>query len=346
MTRKIIAFLITISTMICMVGCQKYEPISEASSDIILSEPTNDTTVSDKEVSNNQENENSDTSNTTDKSEVKDNSSSNSIPTTSKPTTSKPTTSKPTTSNPTTSKPATSTPTNNVSAGQQALSKAKAKANEQNYLEAMQILKQYLSVNPKDEAVNSKLVEYENLYAQQQIEKSEKVFITPENDYKEALSIITEAVKNAPYNSGLKSKKEYYQSFEPKKVTVFKEFDRYNMRVYDSQEDLLGDIHNGVMYNGYLDDKGYICYVLDKPYNKLTFTYYGVEPGYQDGGISVRDISSGDYDTSTMIFEKQNIKSSALPTEVTIDISGIKIIRFWCSDYVAIADAVVQRTVK
>lgn len=330
----------------CLGACRQGEIVPESPSSIMQSESKNDTASSDETSSAQQEVQNNDKTEVESKTESQNNASANNKPTvSSKPSTNnKPTTSsKPNTN----SKPAISTSSNTVSAKQQALSKAKAKADAQNYLEAMQILKQYLSSNSKDNTVSSKLTEYEDKYAQQQIEKSEGVFNTPETDYVKALNIIKEAIKNAPDNSRLKTKKEYYLSFEPKDVTTFKQFDNYNMLLRDSEEDLLGNIHYGVMYrNGWVDDKGYVCYVLDGTYNKLTFTYYGGSASWEDGALSIRDISSGDYDTSTMIFEKNSISSSALPKEVTIDISGVKIIRFWCSECTVLADAVVQRTVK
>lgn len=145
----------------------------------------------------------------------------------------------------------------------------------------------------------------------------------------------------------MKAKRDYYQSFEPKKLTSFNVFDRYNVRVNDGQKDSLGNIHNGVIETGLIEEKGYICYVLDGTYNKLTFNCYGISPGYNSmESISIRDISSGDYDTSTTLYLNENVKSSALPFKVEVDISGVKIVRVWCSSRVAIADAQVQRTVK
>ncbi|MBQ3561936.1 MAG: hypothetical protein IJA13_00095, partial [Clostridia bacterium] len=165
--------------------------------------------------------------------------------------------------------------------------------------------------------------------------------------YNDALKIIKAALQKYPQNDILKSKRDYYQSFEPKKLTAFHVFDQYNVRVNDGQKDSLGNIHNGVIETGFIEEKGYICYVLDGTYNKLTFNCYGISPSYNSmESISIRDISSGDYDTSTTLYLNENVKSSALPFKVEVDISGVKIVRVWCTSRVAISDAQVQRTVK
>ena len=64
------------------------------------------------------------------------------------------------------------------------------------------------------------------------------------------------------------------------------------------------------------------------------------------GGVSVRDYSQGDYDKSFKIYDDQKIKNSTLPYEIEVDVTGVQMLRIWISQYISVADAVVQRTVK
>lgn len=216
------------------------------------------------------------------------------------------------------------------------------------YITAIDAYQQAAAVLPEDSDVLVWLNTCEKNYVADVIAQANAAF-TDYTQYQQSLAVISAALQYYPDNGDLLERKEYFSSFAPVAITTLREYDNYNMEIEEAVEDPLGNNHKDAMQmqNYYAYDTGYVVYLLEGNYNKLTFTVFGTNPGstYMTG-VSVRDYTSGNYDTSITLYENQDIRCSVLPFEVEVDVTGVQMVRLWCKEGVAIADCTVQRTVK
>lgn len=224
------------------------------------------------------------------------------------------------------------------------LANAKAKADKQQYLEAMRILKEFLSSNPNESDVKEKLSQYTEKYVQQQISAAEVAFVSPTADYEKALNIIKGAIQNVPDSSILKTKKDYYQGFAPCYLSNMTPYDKTTwFDSLDSDKDIFGTTHKNCIAKDNLAQWANATYDLSAKYNTFTAIAYprAASGENTDGYIKI-------YVDGECKYSKTDIPYNARPFEITLDVTGamdIKIEYEWDSKF-ALAEARVQKTVK
>lgn len=231
---------------------------------------------------------------------------------------------------------------------EQVLNEVKDSISKNDYIKAIEILKNGIAILPNDVDIAAEIKTCEKNYISKLISDAEKSF-SNYTKYKDALKIIQSGLQYFPDDQTLTDRRDYYNSFAPVKLSSLKEYDNYNMKIKENREDTRGNNHHTVFETAsmWLDKNGYIVYVLDGKYNKITLTIFGIDPGYDYlSGVSLRDYSSGDYDTSTALYVDEEIKCSVLPYEIEVDVTGVQMLRLWCQTGVAVGDCVLQKTVK
>jgi len=228
--------------------------------------------------------------------------------------------------------------------------KAESLATSKRYSEAITVLKEMLAVISEDEEISSKISVYSITHIRSAITDAETAFVDIA-DYDKALAHINGALQFYPDNEELIEKKDYYNSFAPVKLAARPKFEtsgKYGPAFMDSEKDLLGNQHTDVFRTwSYMYETAYVVYMLNGNYNKLTFNVYGTIPSDNSTvSVSVRDYSKGDYDQSTVLYLNENVKCGAFPFQVEIDVTGVQMIRIYVEYGVAVADGVLQRTVK
>ena len=122
------------------------------------------------------------------------------------------------------------------------------------------------------------------------------------------------------------------------------------MEVEKTHEDARGTAHTDVLgiRSMFLSGgTGEVVYVLDGKYNTLTFTVFGVDVDYDYlTAVSLRDYSCGNYDDSVILYRDEQLSCAVLPFEVTVDVSGVELLRVYTGTGIAVADATLQRTEK
>lgn len=225
------------------------------------------------------------------------------------------------------------------------IAKAKAFSDGKEYMQAVSLLKEAVKVLPEDIILAADLNTYEKQYKAYVISCAEEAF-GDYTKYEEAARIIQAGLQQYPDDAEFAGKRDYYNSFAPVRLAQLTVYEKRCVNVWDYEKDPKGDTHADVISTDFSSD-GYIVYVLDGKYNKLVFTVFGAHAGMSGlGGVTVSDCSGGDYDKAFKIYDDQKIKNSVLPYEVEVDVTGVQMLRIWISQYMAVADAVVQRTVK
>lgn len=233
----------------------------------------------------------------------------------------------------------------------QLLGEAKENADKNDYIKALEILKSGFAVLPDDADLAAQITVYENNYISLVLSRAEQAF-TDYTKYEEALQIIRSGLQHYPESRELNEKISYYNSYMPVKLSSLKEYDSDNISFEKNREDSLGNNHHTVyeVRNPYFQnstESGYIVYVLDGKYNILTLTIFGVYPNRNNYCIfSLRDYSGGNFETSTMLYNDESIKCSVLPYEISVDVTGVQMLRLYCTDGIAVGDCVLQKTVK
>lgn len=216
------------------------------------------------------------------------------------------------------------------------------------YLAALDAYKQAVEILPEDSDLLAGMNTCEKGYISDAVNRAASVF-SDYTKYEEALKIIQAGLQYFPDNQILIDKKEYYNLFAPVELTNLKKYDEYNIKINENLEDPKGTNHQNVIETSshWVSDKGYVVYVLDGKYNKITFTIFGLNPGYDYlSGVSLRDYSTGDYESSISLFNDEQIKCSVLPYELEIDVTGVQMLRVWCTTGIAVSDCILQRTAK
>ena len=235
-------------------------------------------------------------------------------------------------------------------AKENAVTSAEALAKDGRYIEAIQELYEIKEVVLNDSEVVSKITVYEKAYISDTVLSAEEVFVTPAEDYSEALDIINAALQYFPDSKDLNEKKAYYQSFMPVNLYDMESLrgsaDRYNV-----DQDTYGNDHEKCFLAGY--NGGYhstdISYYLDKSYNTLEVTIYG-RSTENESQIMTAEI----YADGKLLYQNLKIPDNSTPPfTVDFDITGVEELRIVLKrDYGAIGkgigmtDMIIQRTVK
>ncbi|MGM9647218.1 MAG: hypothetical protein ACI3YH_03695 [Eubacteriales bacterium] len=231
---------------------------------------------------------------------------------------------------------------------QNVFSQAETLASEKDYMGAVSLLKKAAQALPEESDIQAKITVYEKTYVSNALSEADAAFVTPAKDWETALGIINAALQYFPSDQGLKEKKSYYAEYAPVELNNLEVYLR-DCTLTDSEKDIYGNNHRNVISTAFLQNYGCIIYILNGEYNTLTLTAYGNGNTYisnTDGSISVRDFSSGEYESSTYLFLMNDISSVAKPIEYEIDVTGVQIVRIWVGNNVNISDCVVQKTVK
>ncbi len=224
------------------------------------------------------------------------------------------------------------------------LAQAQERADEEQYLEARNLLKTYLSAHADDTEVKTAYDEYEEKYVEQQIEAAKAVFVTPTTDYPQALEIINAAVQNVPDHAQLEAEKEYYQSFVPVNLYDRKPF-LGNLNPSSSDSDNRGNSYTKCFVI-YSDQSA--AYDLMGLYNTLTLTIYG-----RDDHVNTYYGTIDIYGDNVLLYSNQEIAINGKAFTINVDVTGVsdlKIVAYGYSsawtDCYGITDMIVQRTTK
>ena len=221
-------------------------------------------------------------------------------------------------------------------------------AKDKDYLSAIRLLNTASEKLPDDSDIVSKIAVYKKTYINSVVTAAEEVFDVPVTDYESALAIINAALQHYPNDEELNAKKTYYASFAPKRLADMKEYER-DGRIIGSLEDLYGKEHKNVLCPYMYNDYACVIYVLNGEYNKLTITVFGngsTYSGVDKKDVTVRDYSSGDYDTATCLYSSGEISPTSKDFQVEIDVTGVQLIRIWVGETAYIADCMIQKTEK
>lgn len=232
---------------------------------------------------------------------------------------------------------------------EQALSEAEQALQKDDIKGAKAALENAQEVLGEDAELTAKLKTVEKDYVQKIKTEAAEAF-TDYSAYEQALALVNAALAVYPQQQELEAEKEYYKSFAPTRLCSLKEYSNTNVEVEATYEDAKGTEHAdviGITSMFINSGKGEVVYVLDGKYNTLTFTVFGVDVNYSyETAVSVRDYSTGDYDTSEILYRDEALNCAALPFEVTVDVSGVELLRVYVELGSAVSDATLQRTEK
>ena len=214
---------------------------------------------------------------------------------------------------------------------------------------ALNVLRQAQQQLGEDAEIGAKLKTAEAEYAARVKADADAAF-SEYTAYEDALAIIEEGLRVFPEQQTLLAQRDYYRSFAPVNLCSMKEYSNNNMEVEKTYEDARGTAHTDVLgiRSMFLSGgTGEVVYVLDGKYNTLTFTVFGVDVDYDYlTAVSMRDYSCGNYDDSVILYRDEQLSCAALPFEVTVDVSGVELLRVYTGTGIAVADATLQRTEK
>lgn len=235
-------------------------------------------------------------------------------------------------------------------AKENAVTSAEALAKDGRYIEAIQELYEIKEVVLNDSEVVSKITVYEKAYISDTVLSAEEVFVTPAEDYSEALDIINAALQYFPDSKDLNEKKAYYQSFMPVNL-----YDMESLRGSASRKDVDQDTYGNDHEKCFIVEYAYfswhrtdISYHLDKSYNTLEVTIYGRSTG-NDAEIMTAEI----YADGKLLYQNLEIPDNSTPPfTVDFDVTGVEELRIvlpksrTAAVGIGMTDMIIQRTVK
>lgn len=192
--------------------------------------------------------------------------------------------------------------------------------------EAIVTLREIKSVIGEDTETDDMLLECESKYLKETIERANSKFINPETDWSYALSIVESAQEYMPENEVIKEYIAKFKEYEPISlfdVQLLSQSSNYDV---ETVKDNLGNTYNKAMagrWLGYYTDNEDIkyknaIYVLDKKYNKLSFTV-AVKGDLDDDCYSKIRV----YGDGQVLYDSGDLNSSTKPVEMEIDVSGV-----------------------
>ncbi len=221
-----------------------------------------------------------------------------------------------------------------------------------NFTDAISKLKELSALIPNDDEILSKITTYEKTYIKNTISESEKVFVNPETDYAQALSIINAGLQHYKDNEELNSKKTYYDSFAPINLYDMKKL-KGSASSYDTDSDIYGNDYSKCFWTGYdswmIWHDTDISYNLNNDYNRFTATIFSRSKSNDTQEMTV--IIYGD---GKPLYENYSIKDNSTKAfGVEINVTGISELRIVLTrngggicNGIGMTNMIVQKTVK
>ena len=212
-----------------------------------------------------------------------------------------------------------------------ALSQAQQSFDDGNTSAAIQQLQDALEALDGDVDIQIKIDEYSSAFADKAIADAKAVFLTPAEDWENALNIIKSAQQVLPDNEKLDNAEDYYTTFQP--VSLFEVETSTTTSSYklESATDNMNNYYQKCMtYSHYGNTNNYYTgadeskkmsatYLLNKEYNTLSFTV-AVEKGTEDEPCYMTIEIYGD---DILLYEAGNLKKSTEPITESLDVTGI-----------------------
>lgn len=235
---------------------------------------------------------------------------------------------------------------------QDIFTKAEKNIQDNEYIEAIELLEELKEFMPEDSEVVAKVTVYEKMYINNAIETASQKFITPTTDYIKALEIINSALQYYPENADLKDKKSYYESFAPVNLYDLEEL-KGSADSKFSDEDIYGNKYEKSFWAGYgnfsLWYKTDVSYYLNSNYNVFSATIYSRSTKNEAQFMTVKI-----YADDKIIYEKIAISdNSTQPFSFVLDVTGVSELRIVIDREkgaigagIGMTDMIVKRTVK
>jgi len=221
-----------------------------------------------------------------------------------------------------------------------------------NFTDAIAKLKELNAVAPHDNEILSKITTYEKAYIKHIVSESEKIFVNPEKDYSQALSIINAGLQHYKDNEELNFKKAYYESFAPINLYDMKKL-KGSASSYDTDSDIYGNDYSKCFWAGYdswmiwYDTD--ISYNLNNQYNRFTATLFS-----RSKSNTTQEMTVIIYGDGKPLYENYSIKDNSTKAfDVEINVTGISELRIVltrngggiCSG-IGMTNMIIQKTVK
>lgn len=212
------------------------------------------------------------------------------------------------------------------------IDEAQLKANDGEYLLAIESLNEINSVLPDDEEIVKLLSEYEDLYCSEVIQNAKDTYPDVATDWEKAIVIIKEAQQDFPDNELLKKEEERYLSYTPASLFDMHLFNNSKNFKLGTATDNMGNTYNNCMAHlhtgsthNYWDGSNVTRpmtaeYLLERKYNVLSFTV-AVEKGTEEENCTMTVEIHGD---GRLLYSAGNLKQSTKPLKETVDVTGVE----------------------
>ncbi len=198
-----------------------------------------------------------------------------------------------------------------------ALSQAQQSFDDGNVSAAIQQLQDALESLDGDVDIQIKIDEYSSAFADKAIADAKAVFLTPAEDWENALNIIKSAQQILPDNEKLATAEDYYKSFHP--VSLF-DITRLTSTDNFKLSSIKDNMSNQYEYCMAHFNNMSATYLLNKEYNTMSFTV-AVGHGYEDDGCYMSVEIYGD---GVLLYSAGDLKKGTKPINTSVNVTGVE----------------------
>ncbi len=203
----------------------------------------------------------------------------------------------------------------------QILKKAKDYQSGQDFVKAIEILKNGASVLPEDVDIRAEITTCEKTHIQSIVAEAESVF-TEYTKYEDALKLIQSGLQYYSDSQTLLDKREYYQSYVPMNLYDMDAV-KGEAATYEVDKDTYNNEHKKSFYVGYGEwsiwsGETNITFDLKGQYNRFTATVYGRSTKNESDTYGV--ILYGD---GKVLYENTDIRDNERPFQIEADVTGV-----------------------
>ena len=228
---------------------------------------------------------------------------------------------------------------------QEEYNEAKRLAESGDYVSAIRTLETILIDFPNANDVKEKIQEYEERHVKSILKNASAVFVTPSEDYGDALKIINGGLQYYPENQELKNAKNLYSKYAPLNLYDMKPF-RGELEKYQTDTDTYGNSHTKSFRTArYTESIAY--YDLKGEYNKFTATIYGRDDSTEPAVSVLRIVGDG-----AVLYENSSVSETCRPFKIDIDLTGVQELSIYMEQYsiwsdgIGMTDVILQKTAK
>ena len=203
----------------------------------------------------------------------------------------------------------------------QILKKAKDYQSGQDFVKAIETLKNGASVLPEDVDIRAQITTSEKTHIQSIVAEAESVF-TEYTKYEDALKLIQSGLQYYSDSQILLDKREYYQSYVPMNLYDMDAV-KGEAATYEVDKDTYNNEHKKCFYVGYGEwsiwsGETNITFDLKGQYNRFTATVYGRSTKNESDTYGV--ILYGD---GKVLYENTDIRDNERPFQIEADVTGV-----------------------